>query len=123
MRHEYRKAVRTIAQMQKTNPYITMLRSSTSFTLGHYTFSEIVESARKWAVWLSAWVYGERPVGDIPRAFPLPARFNAATPRLPHGQVWGRRGKPTASETESESEVDEDGDADTERMGTSGEKD
>ena len=100
-----------------------MLRASTSFTLGHYTFIEIVESARKWAVRLSAWVYGERPVGGIPRAFPLPARFGATTPRLPHGKVWRRLAKPTASETESDSEFDEDNDVDTDRMETSGEED
>ena len=73
MRHGYRKAVRAIAQMQKTNPHITTLRASASCTLGHYTFSEIDESARNWAVWLSAWVYGDRPLEDIPRAYPLPA--------------------------------------------------
>ena len=123
MRHEYRKSVRAIAQMQKTNPYITTIRPSTSFTLGHYTFSEIVESARKWAVGLSAWVYVERPVGGIPRTLPLSARFTAEKPMLSHGQAWRRVGKLTAIETEPDSEFDEDDDVDTDRIGTSCEED
>ena len=117
------KGVRAIGQIQKTNPHITMLRASTSFTLGHYTFSELVECGRRWAVRLSAWVYGERPLGGIPRPFPLPAIFTSTTPRIPRRQVWRTLGGPAEREIESESECAEDDDGDTDRTHTSGEED
>ena len=108
--------------MQKTNPRNTMLRSGASFALGHRKFIQIVESGRKWPVWLAALVYGERPVGDIPRAFPIPARCTSAKPRLPRSQVWRRLGNPTAGVAESE-ELGDDDDDDTDRAQTSGEED
>ena len=107
MRHEYRKAVKELAAMQKKDRSLAMLRASTSFALGHYSLSEILASVRIWSLWLCAWVYGKQTDQPMPPAYALPIRFTAATPRKQDWNVWRGRGAPTPCESSTEDNIDE----------------
>ena len=91
---------------KQTNKSFATLRARNSPNLWRYAFNEIVASRRTWGARLPAWVYGERPVGATPNAFPAPPprRFDIGTPTLPRRQIRRMAGTPTASATESEVE-------------------
>ena len=103
MRHEYRKAERAVA---KSGKYRT-LPVSCSFALGKYSVEEVIGKSRVWSIWLSSWIYGERPSITLPSNMPVPPKFEACTPKIPHTDQWRRRGQPDPIEPSSsgESEV------------------
>ena len=98
MRHEFRKAVRKISVMQRGRSGIAMLRASSSFTLGHYNLDEIMVSSTAWSLWLSAWVYGEKPGMALPVSYVVPKNLTPGAPLKRCGGVWRAQGLPTAVE-------------------------